>query len=121
MAKVGCPLFLPYARTALCDHRQSMPDLLTVVAELKAKPGKEDDLRAAALAMIEPTRKEDGCVQYDLHVHTSDPCRLVFYENWTSGEHLNRHLASAHFKAFAEIMGDLAAEPARVETYRRIA
>ena len=62
-----------------------MAQVLTVVAELQAKPGKEEDLRRAVLALIEPTRQEDGCVQYDLHVHTSDPGRFVFYENWTSG------------------------------------
>jgi quinol monooxygenase YgiN len=30
---------------------------------MKAKPGKEEDLRGAVLALIEPTRREDGCAQ----------------------------------------------------------
>jgi len=98
-----------------------MDDLLTVVAEMKAKPGKEEELRAAAMALIQPTRNEDGCVQYDLHVNTADPSRLVFYENWTSLEHLASHAASVHLKAFGAIAGDLLEFPARVETYRRIA
>ena len=75
-----------------------MPQLLTVVAEMQAKPGIEDALRRSVLALIEPTRREDGCVQYDLHVHTSDPSRFVFYENWASQEHLDRHAASEHLK-----------------------
>ena len=95
-------------------------DLITVVAEMKAKPGKEDELRAAALALVEPTRKEEGCVQYDLHVHLSDPGRVIFYENWTSVEHLDRHGASPHLTAFRAIAGDLI-ETSRVERYRRIA
>jgi len=98
-----------------------MPELLTVVAHMKAKPGKEEDLRRAVLALIEPTRKEEGCVQYDLHVHSSDPGRFVFYENWASREHLDRHAASAHLKAFGALAADLLAEPPSVETYRRIA
>jgi quinol monooxygenase YgiN len=98
-----------------------MAELLTVVAELKAKPGKEDDLRRAVLALIEPTRKEDGCVQYDLHVHTGDPGRFVLYENRGSREHLERHAASAHLKDFGSITADLLTEPPRVETYSRIA
>lgn len=88
---------------------------------MKAKPGREEALRKATLALIEPTRREDGCVQYDLHRHTDHPGRFLFYENWTSPEHLERHLASAHMKAFGEMAGDLLAEPARVEKYRRIA
>jgi quinol monooxygenase YgiN len=98
-----------------------MAQLLTVVAEIQAKPGKEDDLRRATLALIEPTRKEDGCVQYDLHVHSSDPSRFVFYENWTSEGHLNRHLASAHIAEFRTAIAELAAAPPRIETYVRIA
>jgi len=98
-----------------------MAQLLTVVAEMQAKPGKEDDLRRAVLALIEPTRREDGCVQYDPHVHSSDPSRFVFYENWTSPAHLDRHSASAHIQEFRAVIADLLAAPIRIETYWRIA
>jgi quinol monooxygenase YgiN len=98
-----------------------MAELLTVVAWMQAKPGKEDDLRSAVLALIEPTRKEDGCVQYDLHEHSDKPGTFVFYENWTSKEALAKHAASAHLKAFGEVSGALLVEPPRVETYWRIA
>lgn len=98
-----------------------MAQLLTVVAEMQAKPGKEDALRRAVLALIEPTRDEDGCVQYDLHVHSSDPARFVFYENWTSQQHLDRHAASPHIQEFRSIIADLLAAPVRIETYWRIA
>ena len=98
-----------------------MFELLTVVAEMQAKPGKEDELRKAVLALVEPTRKEEGCVQYDLHVGTSDPGRFIFYENWTSREHLSRHAASEHLREFGKVAGDLLAEPARIHTYTRIA
>ena len=97
-----------------------MAELLTVVAEMQAKPGREEDLRKALLALIEPTRAEDGCVQYDLHIHSSDPARFVFYENWASEAHLARHAASAHLTAFVAAAGSLLAAPMRVETYHRI-
>jgi len=95
--------------------------LLTVVAEMKAKPGKEAELRRAAMALVELTRQEEGCVQYDLHIHSSDAGRFVFYENWLSREHLARHAASEHLKAFGALRADLLQEPPRVETYLRIA
>lgn len=125
---VGVGHARPYARPGirfrkdlLCDDRVSMAEMLTVVAEMKAKPGREDDLRNALLALVEPTRPEDGCVQYDLLIHSSDPARFLFYENWASETHLARHAASAHLTAFLEAAGGLLAEPMRVETYRRIA
>lgn len=98
-----------------------MSELLTVVAEMTAKPGKEDELRQALVALVAPTRNEQGCVQYDLHAATDDPGRFVFYENWTSREMLDLHLASAHLKAFGELAPGLLAEPARILTYTRIA
>ena len=98
-----------------------MAQQLSVVAQIKARPGKEDDLRRALLTLIEPTRAEEGCVQYDLHVHATDPSRFVFYENWTSREYLDRHLSSPHLAAAIGTAGDWLAEPPSIETYWRIA
>ncbi len=99
-----------------------MPNaLLTVVAEMVAKPGKEDELKRRLLSLIEPTRKEDGCVQYDLHQNTDETGRFVFYENWRSRETLERHLQSPHLLAFGSVEEELLAEPARILTYTRIA
>jgi quinol monooxygenase YgiN len=97
-----------------------MAELLCVVAEFRAKPGKEEELRRALRGLVEPTRKEDGCVQYDLHVHTKDPGRFVFYEKWASEEDLARHAASAHLKKLTAVADELLNAPARVELYRRI-
>lgn len=90
------------------------PNLLTVVAEMVAKPGREDQLKRRLLALVAPTRKEDGCVQYDLHAVAGEAGRFIFYENWTSAEALDRHLASAHLQAFLGVAGELLAEPPRI-------
>ncbi len=83
-----------------------------------AKPGQEEQLEQRLLALIEPTRKEPGCVQYDLHRHLTEPGRFVFYEKWESEEILNRHLQSPHLKAFAADAPGLLAEPMRVQLYK---
>lgn len=98
-----------------------MAQLLSVLGQLKARPGKEEALRKVLLSLVEPTRAEDGCVQYDLHVHTSDPGRFVFYENWNSREHLDAHLASPHLIAAVATAGEWLTEPPSIETYWRIA
>ena len=95
--------------------------LLTVVAEMVAKPGKEEELRHQLLALVEPTRKEAGFVQYDLHECTDQPGRFIFYENWTSREMLDRHLQSPHLQAYLGMAGSLLAEPPRILTCTRIA
>ncbi|MEP6539312.1 MAG: putative quinol monooxygenase [Bryobacteraceae bacterium] len=96
-------------------------NLLSVVAEMVARPGKEDELKQHLLALVAPTLKEEGCVQYDLHQCTSEPGRFVFYENWTSREMLDRHAKSEHIAAFRRVRDEILAEPGRVLTYTRIA
>jgi quinol monooxygenase YgiN len=97
-------------------------DLLTVIAYMKAAPGKEEELRAALEALIEPTRQEKGFVNYDLHRSEEDPGRFFFYENWESGEDLDAHLAAPHLVDFADRMGDLLDESGlSVNRVRRIA
>ena len=76
-------------------------DLLTVIAHMRAAPGKRDELRAALEALVEPTSREKGYVNYDLHQGIEDPDRFFFYENWESGTDLDAHLDAPHLRDFA--------------------
>lgn len=89
-------------------------NLLIVVAEMSAKPGKESELRATLLGFVEPTRAEDGCVQYDLTEDNDRPGHFIFFERWQSKAHLDRHLASPHLSAAQPILPELLAEPMRL-------
>ena len=73
---------------------------LTIVAHITAKPESVDLVRAELLELIEPTRAEDGCVQYDLHQDDEDPTRFLFFENWSSREQWQVHMKSPHLEAF---------------------
>ncbi len=93
---------------------------LTVFAEFRAKPGKEKELGALVRGLIEPTRKERGCLQYDLHVDNDQPGHYLFYENWTSMAELEAHAASLHFTDFQARSADLLQEPLRIVFASRI-
>jgi quinol monooxygenase YgiN len=69
---------------------------ITVVATFQARPGKENELRAALIGLLAPTRKETGCVNYDLHSSREDPAKFLFYENWTGQAALDAHMQSPH-------------------------
>lgn len=97
-------------------------DLLTVVAYMRAAPGKTEELRAALEALVEPTRQEEGYVNYDLHQGVKDTGFFTFYENWVSEDHLDAHLASSHLVDFAQKMGHLLDDTGlTVNRVRRIA
>ena len=93
---------------------------LTVFAEFHAHPGKEDELRGLLQGLIEPTREEPGCLQYDLHADNDEPGRFLFFERWTSMARLQAHLGSPHFTAFQSRSAGLAAEPPRIVFASRI-
>jgi quinol monooxygenase YgiN len=80
---------------------------ITVIATFQARPGKETDLRAALVGLVAPTRKEAGCINYDLHGLPEDPARFLFHENWASKDALDAHLRSPHIKALLPRVDEL--------------
>ena len=97
------------------------PELLTVIANMRAKPGKEQELREALESLIEPTAAEAGYVNYDLHQGVEDPAVFFFYENWESAEHLDAHLTAPHLQEFSGRLDELLDGGLRIERLRRIA
>ena len=71
-------------------------DTVRVIARLRAKPGKEAELRSLAADLIALTRKEAGCIRHELLVNEADAAELTFVEEWRDGDTLNAHLATAH-------------------------
>ena len=97
-------------------------DLLTVIAYMRAAPGKRDELRQALEALVEPTRQEKGYVNYDMHQSLQDPDMFFFYENWESEADLDAHLAAPHLTALAARIPELLDEQGlSVNRVRRVA
>ena len=85
---------------------------IRVVAKLTARPEKAADLASVLLALIGPTRKEKGCVAYELLRHKADSSDFVFVEEWTSEAALDAHLSTPHLRdALAKARPLLAADP----------
>jgi quinol monooxygenase YgiN len=92
-----------------------------VVARIVALPDKVEELKAVLRELIEPTRQEAGCLQYELLQNPSDPTDFTFVETWKSDEDLDIHLASVHIqRAFEQVEGLLAALP-DIRRYRLVA
>jgi quinol monooxygenase YgiN len=66
----------------------------------EAVPGREEDLARELSALVEPTRKEAGCLVYQLHVDRESPGRLMFYEKFADQAALEFHVSTTHFKNF---------------------
>ena len=99
-----------FANPVLAQTKDSGSAPLTIVAQLKAKPGKEKELQQVLQALVEPTRHEEGIINYDMHVSNEDPGLFVFYENWRTKDEWDRHMKSPHLAAFAKRNDELVAD-----------
>jgi quinol monooxygenase YgiN len=72
-------------------------DAVTLVVILRSKEGQHLLLEAEIRALIAPTRKEEGCMQYDLH-HSVDQLNLfLLHEVWATRAHHTAHTKTPHF------------------------
>lgn len=74
--------------------------MLHLIAEIKANPGCEIELKTLLQGLLEPTREEEGCCQYELFTDQKIPGLFIMQEIWCSQASLDRHLASEHLTHF---------------------
>ncbi|GAA3936416.1 putative quinol monooxygenase [Litoribacillus peritrichatus] len=79
-----------------------MSQALTIVARIEAKSDKINLVKTALMKLIEPTRKETGCLQYDLHQDNENPAVFLFFESWETLELWQSHMNNDHLKAYME-------------------
>ena len=77
---------------------------VVLVAEIQAKAGEEQAVKDALTAMVAPTRKEKGCLCYNLHESKNDKTVFMFYEQWASQAALEAHGKTEHMKAMQEAL-----------------
>ena len=69
---------------------------LTIVARVLAKDEKRDLVKSELLKLIEVTRAEKGCINYDLHQDNENPNLFLFHENWESRDLWQQHMNNSH-------------------------
>lgn len=73
---------------------------LTIVARITAKSDKIELVKTELEKLIDITRAETGCLQYDLHQDNDNPSRFMFYENWENREMWQIHIENQHLKDY---------------------
>jgi quinol monooxygenase YgiN len=87
---------------------------LISIAVLKARPGQREALSAALAALVEPTRREAGNLDYTLFELKDEPGSFYMREAFVSRSALDEHLAAPYFLAFAQRFDELLAEPIKL-------
>jgi quinol monooxygenase YgiN len=88
----------PHKRKPLARKIGKLPkEAVTIVVLLRSKEGQHLLLEAEIRALLAPTRKEEGCVQYDLHHSLDNPSLFLLHEVWATRAHHTAHTKTPHF------------------------
>jgi quinol monooxygenase YgiN len=66
-----------------------------------AKVGREAEVTGLFAKLTEESRKEAGCLMYQVHRHKTEPRRFFIYEQYNDDAALEAHRTSPHFLQFA--------------------
>lgn len=86
--------------------RRTLPrpgvNAVTLTVQFHAREGQEGVLEQELRALVAPTRKEEGCLTYELHRSANTPGLFLLHEIWASRDHHTRHLETSHMQRWAE-------------------
>jgi quinol monooxygenase YgiN len=79
---------------------------------LDFEPGVREGLLDQAIALMEASVKESGCIAYMVVADPLSNTRIRIFEHWETLEALNNHIATDHVQEFIKAIG--AAKPTAV-------
>jgi quinol monooxygenase YgiN len=87
--------------------------MVVLVVTWMAKAGHEAEVATVFSKLTEESRKEPGCVMYQVHRHKTEPRRFFIYEQYDDDAALEAHRTAPHFLQYAR--KELPKVAARVE------
>ncbi|NQU12739.1 MAG: antibiotic biosynthesis monooxygenase [Desulfobacteraceae bacterium] len=94
---------------------------MIVVAKLKAKSGKAEEMEKTLREMVSKVEQEEGTLAYTLHRSQNDPTLFLLYERYQDKNALDFHSATPYFKELLNVMGPLLDGAPGIEMYDEIA
>jgi quinol monooxygenase YgiN len=91
-----------------------------VSARVLAKPEFIEEVEAACRALVEPSRRDAGCVSYELFQAADAPHLFMFFEEWETREEIENHLAAPHAAEFDRAIAGMLAEDEEIVYLSRI-
>jgi quinol monooxygenase YgiN len=83
---------------------------IVVIAHFTAKPRKEEELSTFLQGLVEPTRREPGCLRYELNQDRDEPATFSFVETFADREGFDAHCRMPYIEKLFETLKVLVAE-----------
>jgi len=93
---------------------------INITAIVKSKPEHLQETKIILTEMASNSKKEQACIQYDLHQDKENENIFIFHEIWESQEGLTLHETQDHFVQFLRKVPKLLVEPIVVYKTNRV-
>lgn len=94
--------------------------MIKVVAKNFAQEDKINKILELYKELVELTRKEEGCIKYELYQDEKDATILTMIEEWESRQALDKHLKSEHFTRIVPSLKKLMSKEMDMNVYNKL-
>lgn len=91
--------------------------MITIIAKCTVKEDKIQAFKTLAKELVNESKKEEGCLSYELNQDVNNGNILTFIEQWENKEAIDSHNNSAHFKFIVPKLGELQEKESEVNLY----
>jgi quinol monooxygenase YgiN len=91
--------------------------MIVIAGKISVKPERSEEARRAALAMVEATRREPGCISYAFYADLVEAGAFFIFEEWESVAALTAHFQTEHMARFQQQAAALLAAPPTIKRY----
>ncbi|RZL94569.1 MAG: antibiotic biosynthesis monooxygenase [Variovorax sp.] len=91
-----------------------------ILARITVKPETADLARGILIDLAAKSRKEAGCVSYEVYQQADAPDCFQTVEHWREKADADAHMASLHLGAAMAAAGPLLAAPPQILAYSRL-
>jgi quinol monooxygenase YgiN len=91
-----------------------------VVAHVDTVPGGQADAPGILTRLAEASRKERGCLRFDVLQHTMRANHFTVVEVWENQKALDAHAAAAHTKQYRDVLQPISGSPLDERVYKTV-
>jgi len=93
---------------------------IAVIAELRFKTESVQQGLQLIKEIMEPSRKDHGCVYYHFHRSPEDPTCFIFVEQWSTKSSWEDHMEAPHLKKIKDRLEPILAEPIKMRWFNLV-
>jgi quinol monooxygenase YgiN len=95
--------------------------MIKVIAQFHIKNAEVEKALALAKELVLQTKKETGCLNYELFQNAEDTTQLIFIEEWENQAVLQSHFQTPHFTDLVPKLQALTTKDVVITALNRVA